>query len=217
MKTLQDSISELRQVIREAKEQIARLQTPDTKAIAEIVAKFREINKGAFVGVTYASKSTGSICRYTLQVGVSYLRLCEESKTELEIYAQKNPGIETAQTLEGQAFRNVRDSVLESIAAQKEGREHSAYTKSGMYAAIAPGIRLNTNDFTLEISAKKHVIRVISPGVKKVVNSRPLTLAQNKLRDMLPISKWITLAIDVDALASIRIAGSEIELESALV
>lgn len=213
--TVQEAVAQAVAELRNARERIARLlsgeQAPSFDAQVEsLVNAFRQIEgKCQFVGFTYTSKSTGEVARYTLQIGASYKGLVEKSILEMDTRETEF----RAGPLGNEAFEAVRASLVESLAAMAEGREHVGFTKAGMYAQICPGLKMSLRDGSLEICGVQHSRVVITPGIYKTVNSRPLTIAKDKIRGELPIAKYRTLAIDPGTIHGARINGETLEFD----
>lgn len=172
----------------------------------EIVDALREINwKGQFVGVTYRSKKTKELARYTLRIGESYKSILEKSLLELQtMKTPENP-------LELEAFQAVKKSLEKSLAAMAEGKQSEDYTKRGMYQKIeGTPLQVSIEDGTFELSGMVVKKVVLEPGEYKEVNSKPLTIAKNRIEKMLPKSKYRTFALDKEAFESARICGEEI-------
>lgn len=213
--TIQEAIAQAMADLKNARERINRLlsgeQTPGFDAQVEsLVDAFKQIEgKCQFVGFTYTSKGTGEVARYTLQIGVSYKGLIEKSILEMDTRETEF----RAGPLGNEAFTAVRESLVESLAAMAEGREHAAFTKAGVYVQICPGLKMNLRDGSLEICGVQHARKVITPGVYKTVNSRPLTIAKDRIRGELPIAKYRTLAVDPGTIHGTRINGEILEFD----
>lgn len=213
--TIQEAVAQAVAELRNARERIARLlsgeQAPSFDAQVEsLVNAFQQIEgKCQFVGFTYTSKSTGEVARYTLRIGTDYKTLVENSILEMDTRETEF----RAGPLGNEAFGAVRASLVESLAAMAEGREHIGFTKAGMYSPICPGIKMSLRDGSLEICGVQHSRAVIVPGVYKTVNSRPLTIAKDKIRGALPVAKYRTLAIDPGTIHGARINGETLDFD----
>lgn len=178
----------------------------DKTPIIELAEKLKQsLGKCQFASFTYTSKSSGEKARFTFALGAKYINLLRESATELETRPEPEGEIER------QALTNVRASIAECLAAHEKGEQSANYTKRGQYLHIAPNLQLNLVDNTLEITGKVHSKVVLEPGVYKKVNSRPLTIAQDRIKKELPSAKWRTLAIDAGNLETVKINGETIE------
>lgn len=176
------------------------------EAIQAIAKRLGELSgKCQFASFVYTAKSSGEKARFTFALGAKYLNLLEASILEME--TRQKP----TQPLELQAFENVLAGLKKSFEAHSKGEQSEDYTKKGQYLHIAPNLQLNLNDGTLEISGKLHAKAVLEPGIHKVVNSRPLTIAQDKIKKELPVSQWRSLAIDFGAMETAKINGDVIE------
>ena len=136
------------------------------KNIVALVESLEGINRCQFASFTYTTKSTGEVARHTVRLGASYREACVDDLTELEIQLRDAKGIRKV-VIEG-----LIASVKESIAAIDENREHVSYTKKGIYRTICPGLRVNLNDNSLEITGFSHVKKVLTPGEYKTRNFR---------------------------------------------
>jgi hypothetical protein len=172
----------------------------------ELHEKLREITgKSQIIGLTYTSQSTGERARYRIQVGVNYSKLLEKSALELEIVKPTLSGLDL------EACEALQASIQKSLEAHKRGEQSEDFTKRGVYAGIeGTPLQINLNDNTLELSGVVLSKTIEVPGVHKVVNSRPLTIAKDKLDKTLPRSKWRTFRLDAGNLESARISGDEI-------
>jgi hypothetical protein len=186
--------------------------TPDSivkanVAVAQLIAKSAAIgNKVQFVGVTYRSKSTGELARHVFNVGASYVNTL---KASIETLGAK---INSLSGIDAQAAANVMASLSKSLTAHLNGEQSEDFTKKGMYEPVCTGIKASLNDGTLELYGLSVSKTVLEAGIEKPDTRRPLTKAQDKIKHDLPISKFRTLAIDMGALESVRIGGTELEV-----
>jgi hypothetical protein len=159
-----------------------------------------------FASFLYRSKSDGSLSRFTVILGAKYSNLLEKSKIALWIEMQ---------TMEKDllpAAQAVMESLDKSIEAHANGKQNENYTKAGMYKSIGNGVNINLNDNSLQIFGLIHSKVVIDPGTpRKPVNSAPLTIAKNKVRSLLPISKFREFAFDAGNIETVKVNGSTIE------
>jgi hypothetical protein len=167
-----------------------------------------------FVGVDYVTKDRGERSRFTLLVGASYLALVRESITELDLRLKNARGIEKV------VLRDLRASMQESLDAAAQGRSHIDNTKAGQYAYIRthngiviPGLRVNLNDTTAELCGRIHAQVVLQPGEPKipVKHRSPATALRASLRRALPVNRWLTLAVDLGHIETVRINGETLE------
>lgn len=171
-----------------------------------IIENLSNLTNATFASFTYTSKTDGSTARYTLILGAKYLTLLEKSKLELELLM---PTLDAEMSIAADA---VMASLNKSIEAHKAGTQSDDYTKKGQYTAIGSGLNLNT-DNTLQMFGLLHSKVVLVPGVKKEVKSSPLTIAKNKIRKMLPISKFREFALDLGNLHNAKVNGDTLVLE----
>jgi hypothetical protein len=179
--------------------------------IAQISKEIAKLEGTKFVSFTYLSKKAGELARHTLILGFDYHALVEKSVTELEILMQENT--ETWTPLQKQAADNVMASLKKTLAAHAAGTQNEDYTKKGQYVSIGHGLNLNTVDNTLQLFGLSHTKVVLVEGVYPKVNSRPLTIEQNKIKEQLSISKFREFALDLSQVAQCKINGNTLEME----
>lgn len=102
------------------------------------------------------------------------------------------------------------NELLASFNATLSGTQ-TAYTKEGQYITVANGVKLNTNDNTLELCGLEQSKVVITPGNYPKVNSKPKTIAKNAIRKTLPIGKYKTLCLDAGLFQSAKLNGETLE------
>jgi hypothetical protein len=177
--------------------------------ISEIAKAIAQIQGAQFLSFTYLSKGAGELARHTLIAGFNYHTLVEKSVKELEtIIALEAAGWSE---LQKQAANEVLASLNKTLAAHARGEQNEDYTKRGQYIPVGNGMNLNTADNTLQFFGLAHQKAVLVPGVYPNVKSRPLTLAKNEIRDRLSVAKFREFAVDLENVASVRVAGNTIE------
>ncbi len=186
--------------------------------IANIAKQLATIEGTQFASFTYLSKKAGELARHTLILGFSYNKLVEKSVTELETLMSWNAQLSATDKdkwtpLQKQAADNVMASFKKTLAAHEAGTQNEDYTKKGQYVSIGNGLNLNTADNTLQLFGLSHTKVVLVEGVYPVVNSRPLTIAQNEIKSQLSISKFREFALDLSQVAQAKINGNTLEME----
>ena len=181
------------------------------KLIAEITKAVTGIKACQFASLTYLSKKHGELARYTVNLGFSYHNLVEKSVTELEILIAENSAKWSA--LQNEAAQNVMASLKKTLAAHAVGEQNEDYTKKGQYIPIGNGVNLNTTDNTIQLFGLVQSKVTLVEGVYPVVNSRPLTIEQNKIRKQLSISKFREFALDLSQIGQVKVNGQTMEME----
>ncbi len=171
------------------------------KNISEIIA-----SAGAtFASFLYRSKSDGSLSRFTVILGAKYSNLLEKSRLELQLQ------METMEKELLPAAQEVMQSLEKSIVAHANGEQSSDYTKRNLYKPIGNGVNINLNDNSLQVFGLVQSKVILQEGVRKEVKSSPMTIAKNKVRKMLPLSKWREFAFDAGNIEAVKVNGSTIE------
>jgi len=179
--------------------------------LAEVSKTLAAINGCQFASLTYKTKKTKELARYTVEIGFSYHRAVEKSVTELEILTAENS--ETWSPLQKEAASALMASLKETLLAHSEGRQNRAYTKAGQYIPIRNGLNVNTTDNTIQLFGLLHSKVVLQEGAPNRVNSSPFTIAKNKIRRQLSVSKFREFALDVGNIQTVRANGEVIEID----
>ncbi len=182
--------------------------------------------KAQFASFTYKTKEKfnaagkvvdgGEVARYTLILGAEYQRLLEKSLLALDLLdigelAKQHPAMSL--DLFYQAKTAVKESLEKSLIAHKQGTQNADYTKRGLYEPLGGGLNLNKNDLTLQMFGLLKSKVVLSEGIKKTVNSAPLTIAKNIIKRELPISKFLEFALDMGNIKTVKLNGQTVEIE----
>ncbi len=211
-------------------------------SIARLVAAVASVQGVKFIGVTYRSKESNELARHVFILGASYENTVKASIDLLTMRPDISSDMSETKRLQaivksyaaGTKERKAANATLtayqmgigaeraaaselcislcDSLIAGTQGEQNEAYTKAGLYEPICEGIKASRTDGTLELCGLSHSKRVIEAGTYKQVNSSAKTIAKDALRASLPVGRYRTLALDVGALESVRIAGNEIDV-----
>ena len=184
----------------------------DKTLIVEIANRLKDIEGTQFASFTYLSKKHNELARHTLILGFSYHKLVEKSVTELEILMSENADKWNA--LQKQAADNVMASLKKTLEAHARGEQNDDYTKKNQYVSLGNGLNWNSTDGTLQLFGLAHTKVVLVKGEYPTVNSRPLTIEQNKIKDQLSLSKFREFALDLSQVAVAKINGNTLEMET---
>jgi hypothetical protein len=150
---------------------LARNVTPDSLA-AFLVA----VRGATFAALTYAPKTgyiVPPVVRYSVTLGADYGAIVRGNLAGLEAIDGA-----TLSALELAVRDKLVSSARESLQAHAEGRAHAANTRAGTYVTVANGVRYLTDSDTWEVLGMVRHRRVIAEGERKVVKSKPETLAR---------------------------------------
>lgn len=165
-----------------------------------------EKTKVTFASIVYTSKGSNETSRYTIILGSKYRNLLKRSLDGV------NDLLPTLEGLDLIAAQELRDSFQASIDSHDNNEQNPAYTKAGLYSQVVPGVNLNTNDNTLQLFGLVHSKVVLVPGVHKKVNSGAKTIAKNKIRQKLPLSRFREFALDEGHIHRMKINGNTLEI-----
>jgi len=177
--------------------------------IGQVAEAIKSIKGCQFASLTYLTKKTKELARYTVNLGFSYHTAVEKSVTELEILMAE---MVDKTALPYLAAVEVMESLKKTLAAHAEGKQNEDYTKAGQYISIGNGLNLNTVDNTIQLFGLLHSKVVLAEGEpQKPVKSAPMTIAKNKLRKVLSIGKFREFALDEGNVCGVKVNGDTIE------
>jgi hypothetical protein len=150
-------------------------------AVAAFCAK-----KGAkFVGFTYRTKGTGELQKVVVIVGASTDNLYSKDIEILEQMVQDSTGVELIAAQELLASR---------LNSKANGIGHNdGYTCEDVYTVVngnTQGVKMHKENGDLHIVGLQEHKTVLEPGVYKERQSSEKTIAKNKIRALLPSSRF---------------------------
>lgn len=192
--------------------------------IAELTDSLQRVaHRAQFISFIYKTKEKtnkagqvidgGEISRYTLIAGANYFSTLEKSLLAVQLF---NPAdLKEAFNPEflAQAIAEVKESLEKSISFQSQGQQNPDYTKKGLYRNLGAGINVNENDNTIQFFGLIHSKVVLQPGIRKPVNSAPLTIVKNQIRKLLPIGKFREFALDAGNIQTVKMQGETLIVE----
>ena len=171
-----------------------------------------------FTSLVYRSKSSGELARHTIITGASYTKCVEDSLLELELLdledivtllISKRGGTAVEwYPIVAQAAKELTESLEKTLKGAQD-----RFTKVGQYRQIAPGIKENLKDNTLEFVGLTHSKVVLEEGIEKDVDSSSKSIAKNTIRKFLKVGKFRSFSIDSGAISRVKCLGETVELE----
>ncbi len=164
----------------------------------KVLSEALKTRESRFASFKYTNKH-GETSRYLVHLNVNYQKLL---KADLKIAMAFEPSNE----IEEKAKKEIIDSLTESIQTGKNSR----YTKEGYYEHLSPSVKCSdTNVYINGLVIDK---KVLTPGTYPTVNSRPLTIAKNKIRKLMRHEKYREFVLD-RSMHTVKINGKTIELD----
>lgn len=162
-----------------------------------------------FASLTYRTKATSEVARYVVLLGAS---LTNAYKGDLEKVEAALPTL--TDPLDIQAANEMIASFRQSL--DKGFGKNDAYTLKDVYAPTGiDGVFVNTNDDTLHLRnvfvVSKAVIAAGTP--RKPVNSKPLTIAKDKLKRSLGLRSNKLRQFVLDNVSIAKVNGDTIIFE----
>lgn len=165
-----------------------------------IISELTKTTQCRFASFVYQAKGTGEIARHNLLLNVDTRKLYEKS---LAILQAKFP---TLSGIDRQACQELIDSLQESL--EKGLGENSAYTLKNTLVPICNGIKLNQNDGSVLVTGFSRGKVVLELGEYKQVKSSAKTIAKNKLKSTLPISRIRSFCLGQDRIGMAKLNGN---------
>ncbi len=176
--------------------------------IEQIIREIAHIRGCQFASLTYLSKGDKSLARYTVNLGFSYDNLVKKSVEELSVLMLGvKPG-----TLEHTGAEELMDSLNDTLIAHTRGEQNDRYTKKDQYLPIVNGLCVNSKDMTLQLFGLLQSKVILVEGEYRHVNSAPLTIAKNKIRKQLSVSKFREFSLDAGNVSGVSINGTTIQM-----
>ena len=160
-----------------------------------------------FASITYTAKESGDVARFTLLLGANYGRLIQAS---LAIVAKKKVTGE----IPLQAKKEVLESLVQSLVSFETESKNPDYTCADTYEGVTVGVKCHKEEGTVYLSGVVVSKKVITPGVFKAVNSKPLTIAKNALKKGTAMTKWRQFIVRPENVDTIKIGGKELRFAS---
>lgn len=162
-----------------------------------------------FASLTYRTKATDELARYTLLLGASLENAYSNdiAKVEAALPTLTDP-------LDIQAAHDIITRLKKSLDAGIGNNDD--YTLQGVYAPTGiAGVYINTNDNALHLKnvfvQSKVVLQEGKPH--KAVNSKPLTIAKDKLKRMLGLRSNKIRQFALDNITKAKVNGDTITFE----
>lgn len=180
-----------------------------------LIEKLNEIgNRAQFASLTYTAKESGETARHTLILGASYCAMIEKAKLALELTPESELiTLGIAPEIATQAKCEMLASFAKTLATTGKGMKNDTYTNADTYIPTAvPGIKYNVNSGELALFGLALSKAVITPGVYKTVNSKPLTIAKRKIEKHVRTLSPKTFIVKAESFEAMRLNGETIEL-----
>lgn len=171
----------------------------NTKQITNILTEVRK--SSTFLSINNYKSSNGEVANYEILFNVSYKNAVLKSITMLQAMNPKSK-------IDKQAKIEILNSLNDSLAkmpTEDDVLDTTKYNYIYKDANLVKGLKTNIKTNQLHISGMIHNKTVITDGNVKQVSSSKLTLAKEKIKDQLPISKYRTFIFTADKADSISV------------
>jgi hypothetical protein len=164
-----------------------------------------------FVNLTYRSSESGELARHTLLFGVDYKQALERDLKYLERVYKRIGRLNYAQATDEQkllftAISELLDSTKNSLAKYDGNELSKAAKEKDIYNTIYPGVKQHkeTGAYYLWALAHKKVVLQAGTTSTKTVNSKPLTIAKDRVRSKLRSNRYRNFRLDNVAKAAVN-------------
>jgi hypothetical protein len=160
-----------------------------------------------FITFLYTSKGTGETSKYQINFGISNKSACEHDREALLAYVPQNALEETAKA---ELLKSLTETIEEGVSR--------SYTQIDTYDYIGKGIRQHKESGEIYIDglieSKEQVTPPTNP--KKPVNSRPLTIAKNAIKQACNFkrNRFGSFILNSENIGGVKVCGEVIELHA---
>lgn len=172
--------------------------------IAEL-AKLRP--SSTFLNLHHYRNESGEVAHFNIVFHISYENALVKSIAILE-------GLMPDSDLQAIAKHECLESFKASLVKAKETpieEIDDAYTRFfDVDGTHIKGVKLHTSSSTLHLYGFVHQKLVLTPGVYKKVNSKPLTIEKDKLRRMCPVAKFRQFKLLPTQVEKIAVQGMDL-------
>lgn len=193
------------------------MTTNEKKAIKTLVESMLTMKNGStFCGLTYTSKGTGETANHVINVNVSY-----SNAVKHDILALQNiTAIQTTEIFENgfslELINQATEKLLTSFInnQNKDTASNGSIAQNLAYINITPCIKYNFETGLLYLHGASVSKTVLEKGIYKTINSRELTLCQNKIKEVLKFKteKYRNFIIEPTQLKKVTIKGECYEI-----
>lgn len=172
--------------------------------IGTLLAVISQIKTPSFVSVNNYLSAKDELANHTINLGISY----GNAKDSDIAFLSDAKNIQTIDF--GDLAPYAENARLEMLQSKVSETNPYSIGQSEAYITVCPNVRVHIESGRIYIYGlviKKHVIKA---GIYKQVNSRPLTLAKNLIKNELKTSKFREFAFD--KLGTVTAKGTEIEI-----
>lgn len=189
-----------------------------SKVVKEIIKNFSEVNKGLFVGIReYEAKTSGEIANHVVNVNFSYGAAIEKDIKKLQDVTNEDIiNIVSKFGVDAELVNKAIDKLLTSFVnnQNKETQSNQSKAQQDTYINVTSSIKMHKETKNFHIYALSVNKSILKEGVRKEVNSRPLTIAQNAVKKYLEFTtiKFRNFIIDANMLSAVAMNKKVIEL-----
>lgn len=167
-----------------------------------LLTRLRKIKTCRIIQLTYTSKGTGELAKYTLLIGVNYervyrrdLKLLRSFRSDREKFLKVKDDLQVLNDIEYVALEELIASMEESLHLGIGNNTN--YTNKDTYQSIFPGCKQHLETKAIYIQGYLIKKQTIQPGTYKEVKSKLLTLAKNSFRKRLKLGRFRTFDISL--------------------
>ena len=161
---------------------------------AVLVAVAKTIKGTSFIGIPRYENSKGEVSKYTLLVGINFANVLKsdmlsllEKKSELFIELAKNHKVELIAEAYDKVFKSLEnrlasDEIKELLREENNETINRSDAQKEAFIHLAKGVKKHIATNVIYVHGLQIKKTVLEPIEYKAVNSKELTIVQNKIR-----------------------------------
>ena len=176
---------------------------------ADLAAAIANLPGAQFARFVYRSKGDNKLAKVVIILGASTETLYRKDVAALEALLPT-----LTEPLDVEAANAILASRQKSLEVGIGN--NPAYTAAGafIFPPSIPGVKVCITDASLHVTGLLQSEEVLEEGIKKVVNSKPLTIAKRKIESKLPSARFRQYRLD--NVLSAKVAGEVLEIQTGL-
>lgn len=178
----------------------------------KVAVEAGQIEKPTFISVRNYTNKHGEVSNYLINLGTNYHNAQLTDLAMLQFVTEDAFDMsDELKPFAKEAYDAILSSARKNASEDMEDHTMMSITQREMYDTILPNIKIHKEKETLYLFGMLIRKTVITPGVYKTVNSRPLTKAKNVIRKELSTGKYRQLFLE--GIHNIKINGKELIIE----
>jgi hypothetical protein len=162
---------------------------------------------GYVVIQSYVSSASGEVANITVDTRADYLQLIKASIQQVTAMKPADlQRIAAENNLAPELVEQARTEVLASLEQSLKGENPHGVIVKASYEDMGQGVKVHKDSGAVHLQGLQLSKQVLLDGTPKAkVNSKPLTIAKDAIRDTLPVHKWRQYKLESGRFRAIQI------------